>query len=72
MKGWSSPSKTSRRLALKPEEFQKMHELEERHWWYRSRTLLVEDALSRIYGDGKGLRILDLATACGKKLAAWT
>ena len=71
MKGWSSPSKTSRRLALRPEEFQKMHELEERHWWYRSRTRLVEDALSRIYGDGKGLRILDLATACGKNLESF-
>lgn len=67
-KGWSSPSKTSRRLALRPEEFQKMRELEERHWWYRSRTRLVEGALSRICDDGRGLKILDLATACGRNL----
>lgn len=45
-----------------------MQELEERHWWYRSRTRLVEGDLSRLYGDRKGLRILDLATACGKNL----
>lgn len=47
------------------EEFKKMYETEETHWWYRSRTSIVRDTLKKIYGDRDNLKILDLATAVG-------
>lgn len=47
------------------EEYQKMYEIVETHWWYRSRTLILRDILERINKEGKKLTILDLATAVG-------
>ncbi len=50
---------------MKFEEFKKMYETEEIHWWYRSRTRIIRDTLRKIYGERNDLKILDLATAVG-------
>jgi len=46
-------------------EFDRMFELEQRHWWYRGRRSLVRAALDRFAGRKRPLEMLDLACATG-------
>lgn len=50
---------------MKYEEFVMMNLQGESHWWYRSRTELLKDALKKVGGNRADLKILDLASACG-------
>lgn len=46
-------------------EFERMSELEARHWWYRGRRSLVRHALDRWAPARRPLQVLDVACATG-------
>jgi SAM-dependent methyltransferase len=54
---------------MHPEEFHEMEALEESHWWFRGKRLLLEALLS-LAGGGPGPRILDLGCGTGGVLQA--
>ena len=55
---------------MKIEEFAKMEEHAETHWWYLARRKLLKFGIEAYHRCGKTIRILDLASACGNNIIA--
>jgi SAM-dependent methyltransferase len=57
---------------MDPIEYQRMYELEDRHWWFQSRLLMIEGLMRRHVApalDGRRPRLLDLGCGTGMFLS---
>ncbi|HOX36856.1 MAG TPA: class I SAM-dependent methyltransferase [Candidatus Brocadiia bacterium] len=50
---------------MEPAEIQKLDEMTERHWWYRSRLKLVRAMIQRRAGASRITRALEIGCGCG-------
>ncbi|HXM55802.1 MAG TPA: methyltransferase domain-containing protein [Candidatus Dormibacteraeota bacterium] len=48
--------------------FERMHALEETHWWHATRRALIVDLVGRAYPDRSDLRLLDVGAGTGRVL----
>jgi len=55
--------------AMEPEEIRRLDELADTHWWYRSRTALVEGLMRRKGIGLQGRRVLEVGCGCGGNIS---
>lgn len=54
---------------MEPEEYARMFQAEQSHWWYRGMETLTRALLCRWYMPGEGLQILDAGCGTGAAMA---
>ncbi|MFA5147135.1 MAG: class I SAM-dependent methyltransferase [Candidatus Omnitrophota bacterium] len=55
---------------METKEYTLMYELEEGHWWYRGLHDLLFSTISKLNGEGRGIKILDAGCGTGFTMAA--
>jgi len=72
MEKWSRSGRRSRSIGLKPEAYEEMFRLEDRHWWFVGRRAAIGPVIDSTVPDGDAQKILMVGCGTGGNLRLLT